>query len=79
MYSMYKCVPEWVNRVADSPMNAVVSQEGADLLWPERVGAGGHTGEQRVLQGVLHAKLLKVCRCLGDLVTKVEPQYKTMT
>ena len=51
-------------------MNAVVSQEGADLLWPERVGAGGHTGEQRVLQGVLHAKLLKVCSCLGDLVTE---------
>lgn len=51
-------------------MNAVVSQEGADLLRPERVGAGGHTGEQRVLQGVLHAELLKVCSCLGDLETK---------
>lgn len=49
MYSMYEHVPECVNRVADSPMNAVVSQEGADLLRPERVGAGGHAGEQRVL------------------------------
>lgn len=58
---------EWVE---DSPMNAVVSQEGADLLRPERVGAGGHTGEQRVLQSILHAKLLKVCSCLGDLETK---------
>lgn len=58
-------------------MNTVVSQEGADFLRPERVGAGGHTGEQGVLQGILHAKLLKVCRCLGDLVTKEEPQCKT--
>lgn len=48
-------------------MNTVVSQEGADLLWSEGVGAGGHAGEQRVLQGVLNAKLLKVCSCLGDL------------
>ena len=51
-------------------MNAVVSQEGADLLRPERVGAGGHTSEQRVLQGVLHAELLKLYSCLGDLETK---------
>lgn len=50
-------------------MNTVVSQEGADFLWPEGVGAGGHTSEQRVLQGVLHAKLLKVRCRLGDLVT----------
>lgn len=55
-------------------MNAVVSQEGADLLWPERVGAGGHTSEQRVLHGILHAKLLQVCSCLGNLVTKGEPK-----
>lgn len=51
-------------------MDTVVSQEGADFLRPERVGAGGHTSEQRVLQSVLHAKLLKVCCCLRDLVTK---------
>lgn len=50
-----------------------VSQEGADLLWPERVGAGGHASEQRVLHGILHAKLLKVCSRLGDLVTQREP------
>lgn len=57
-------------------MNTVVSQEGADLLRPEGVGAGGHTGEQRVLQSVLNAKLLKVCSRLGDLVTKDEPTCK---
>lgn len=57
-------------------MNTVVSQEGADFLRPERVGARGHTGEQRVLQGILHAKLLKVCRCLGNLVKTEEPKCK---
>lgn len=46
------------------------SQEGADLLRSERVGAGGHASEQRVLLGILHAELLKVCSCLGHLVTK---------
>lgn len=46
------------------------SQEGADLLRSERVGAGRHTSEQRVLLGILHAELLKVCSCLGHLVTK---------
>lgn len=53
-------------------MNTVVSQERADFLWPEGVGAGGHAGEQRILQGILHAKLLKVRRSLGDLATKEE-------
>lgn len=60
--------------VSDLPMNTAVSQEGADLLRSEGVGAGGHAGEQRVLQGVLNAKLLKVSSCLGDLVTKEEPK-----
>lgn len=39
-------------------MDTEVSQEGADLLWPERVGAGWHTGEQGVLESILYAKLL---------------------
>lgn len=48
-------------------MDTVVSQEGADFLWPEGVGAGGHAGEEGVLHGVLDAKLLKVSCCLRDL------------
>lgn len=44
--------------MCDSPMNIVISQEGADLLWSEGVGAGRHTSEQRVLGGILYAKLL---------------------
>lgn len=38
------------------------SEEGADLLWPEGVGVGGEASQQRVLQGVLHAELLKLGR-----------------
>lgn len=70
-------VSECVIRLADSPMNTVVSQEGADLLRSEGIGAGGHAGEQRVLQGILNAKLLKVCSCLGDLVTKEKLKCKS--
>lgn len=52
------------------------SQKGAHFLRSERVGAGRHTGEQRVLQSILHAKLLKVCCCLGDLVAHGVEQKK---
>lgn len=48
-------------------MNAVVSQEGADFLGSEGVGAGRHAGQQGVLQGVLHAELLQVRSGLGHL------------
>lgn len=44
------------------------SQEGADLLRSERVGAGGHAGEQRVLGRVGHAELLEVSSCLRNLL-----------
>lgn len=54
------------------PMKRVISQKGADFLWPEGVGAGGHSSEQRVLQGILQAKLLQVHSCLGNLTTKEE-------
>lgn len=64
----------WLNL----PKN-IVSQESADLLRPEGVGAGGHASEQRVLQGVLHAKLLKVYSRLGNLEQKRNPHICTAT
>lgn len=43
------------------------SQEGAHLLWSEGVCTGGDPSEQGILEGILHAELLKVCSCLGHL------------
>lgn len=43
------------------------SQEGANLLCPEGVGAWRHTGQQRILNCVLNAELLKLCGRLRNL------------